>query len=147
MHKIIVFGATGGTGLQVVQQALSAGYKVTVVVRTPDAFKIIDNNLEVIKGDVLQPGTFENLFNGNDAIISCLGSKALRQTVIYSKGINKRYQCNGQNRRSSHCLHFGGCGCHSTEYFIPVKIFSKKYFTAHIQIYVCRHVANGKDSE
>ncbi|MEO8855120.1 MAG: SDR family oxidoreductase [Ginsengibacter sp.] len=88
MNKIIVFGATGGTGLQVVQQALSAGYKVTAVVRTPDAFKISDKNLEVIKGDVLQPGTFENVFNGNDAIISCVGSKALQHTVIYSQGIS-----------------------------------------------------------
>lgn len=54
MNKIIVFGATGGTGMQLVQQALSAGYKVTAVVRTPDAFTISDKNLEVIKGDVLQ---------------------------------------------------------------------------------------------
>jgi putative NADH-flavin reductase len=88
MNKIIVFGATGGTGLQVVQQALSAGYKATVVVRNPDAFTISHKNLEVIKGDVLQPGTFENSFNCKDAIISCLGSKAMRQTVIYSKGIS-----------------------------------------------------------
>jgi uncharacterized protein YbjT (DUF2867 family) len=79
MGRIIVFGATGGTGLQVVKQTLLAGYKVTVVVRNPAAFTISNNNLEVIKGDVLQPDTFENIFNGKDAIISCLGSKAMHR--------------------------------------------------------------------
>jgi putative NADH-flavin reductase len=88
MSKIIVFGATGGTGLQVVQQALMTGYKVTVVARNPDAFTISNKNLEVIKGDVLQPSTFENIFNGKAAVISCLGSKALQKTVIYSKGMS-----------------------------------------------------------
>lgn len=33
--KITVFGATGGTGLQLVEQALAAGHEVTVVVRDP----------------------------------------------------------------------------------------------------------------
>jgi putative NADH-flavin reductase len=88
MNNIIVFGATGGTGLLVVQQALLAGHKVTVVVRNPDAFTISDKNLEVIKGDVLQPCTFENAINGKDAVISCLGSKAFQYTIIYSKGIS-----------------------------------------------------------
>lgn len=80
MNKIIVFGATGSTGMQLVQQALSAGYKVTAVVRTPDAFTISDKNLEVIKGDVLQPGSFENAINGKDAVVSCLGSKPFAHT-------------------------------------------------------------------
>jgi putative NADH-flavin reductase len=88
MNKIIVFGATGGTGLQVVQQALLAGYKVTVVVRNPDTFTISHNNLEVIKGDVLQQATFENLFHGMDAVISCLGSKPFAHTVVYSEGMS-----------------------------------------------------------
>ena len=31
--KLVVFGATGGTGGQVVEQALEAGHEVTAVVR------------------------------------------------------------------------------------------------------------------
>jgi putative NADH-flavin reductase len=88
MNKIIVFGATGNTGMQVVQQALLAGYKVIVVVRNPDAFTISDKNLKVIKGDVLQPSTFENAIKGMDAVVSCLGSKAFQHTIIYSKGMS-----------------------------------------------------------
>ncbi len=86
MRKIIVFGATGGTGKQVVEQALEGGHKVTVIVRNPDAITISHRNLEIIKGDVLQPITFENAIKEKDAVVSCLGSKAGKPTVVYSKG-------------------------------------------------------------
>ena len=35
--NLIVFGANGGTGRQVVEQGLAAGHTVTAVVRRPDA--------------------------------------------------------------------------------------------------------------
>ena len=86
MSKIIVFGATGGTGKQVVEQALEEGHKVTVIVRNPDAITMNHRNLEIIKGDVLQPITFENALKEKDAVVSCLGSKVGKPTVVYSKG-------------------------------------------------------------
>ena len=73
MKKIIVFGASGSTGKLVVVQALEAGYHVTVIVRNPEAFKLSDNNLEIIKGDVLQPATFEDAVTGKDAVVSVFG--------------------------------------------------------------------------
>ena len=85
--KIIVFGATGGTGKLVVEQALLAGHEITVVVRNPAAFTLCDKNLEIIKGDVLQPGSFENEIKDKDAVISCLGIKQRIPTTIYSEGI------------------------------------------------------------
>ena len=38
--KIVVFGASGRTGLQVVEQALAAGHQVTAFVRTPSKIGI-----------------------------------------------------------------------------------------------------------
>ena len=35
MKKVIVFGAAGGTGIEIVQQALEKGYAVTALVRNP----------------------------------------------------------------------------------------------------------------
>ena len=88
MKKIIVFGATGGMGKLVVEQALEAGHQVTVVVRNTDAFTVRHKNLEIIKGDVFQPITFENAMKGKDAVVSCLGTHKREPTTVYSKGVN-----------------------------------------------------------
>ena len=87
MKKVIVFGATGGTGKQVVDQLLKAGSHVTVVVRNPDAFELRYNNLKIIKGDVFQPQTFENAIKGKDAVVSCLGISKAVPTTVYSQGV------------------------------------------------------------
>ena len=49
--KIIVFGATGGTGKLIVTQALAKGHSVTAFVRNPDGLPQ-DPHLRVIQGDV-----------------------------------------------------------------------------------------------
>ncbi|WP_069658696.1 NAD(P)-dependent oxidoreductase [Arcticibacter eurypsychrophilus] len=87
MDKIIVFGATGGTGRQVVEQALRAGHQVKVVVRQPETFNISNPNLKIIKGDVLQPDTFEDQFIDADAVISCLGIPKVQPTTLYSESM------------------------------------------------------------
>jgi len=88
IKKIVVFGATGGTGKFVVEQAIKKGYHVTVIIRNPDAFTFSDRNLEIIKGDVLQPNTFEDAVIGKEAVISCLGSTRKNPTKVYSRGIS-----------------------------------------------------------
>jgi putative NADH-flavin reductase len=87
MTKIIVFGATGGTGKQVVAQALQKGYQVTVVVRNPEAFTMQHQNLSLVKGDVLQPYTFGTAMKGHDAVVSCLGIAKNVPTTVYSEGV------------------------------------------------------------
>lgn len=87
MEKIIVFGASGGTGKEVVQQALERGYKVTVILRNPSLFKIEHKNLTVIKGDILEPATFKNEMTGNATFISCLGIPKIQETILYSQGV------------------------------------------------------------
>ena len=49
--KIVVFGATGGTGTNVVAHALAQGHHVVAVARRPDAVKPAER-LSVHKGDV-----------------------------------------------------------------------------------------------
>jgi putative NADH-flavin reductase len=88
MKKIIVFGATGGTGKQVVRQALENGLEVTTVVRNPSGLDLQHQNLRIIKGDVLQLSTFEKEIAGKDAVISCLGTGTnLKPTTIYLEGM------------------------------------------------------------
>jgi len=88
MKNIIVFGASGGTGLQVVEQALEAGHQVTAILRHPELFPIRHEQLKIIQGDVLQPLTYENTFYGKDIVISCLGSRDRKPTTIYSEGVS-----------------------------------------------------------
>ena len=92
MKNILVFGASGGTGLEVVEQALEAGHKVTAVLRQPDKFPIRHEQLRIIKGDVLNPLTYENTFFGMDVVISCLGTRNREATVVYSQGVTNILQ-------------------------------------------------------
>ena len=87
MKNIIVFGASGGTGLEVVEQALEAGHQVTAILRNPDLFPIRHEQLKIIKGDVLQPHTYEHTFYGKDIVISCLGTRDRKPTTVYSEGM------------------------------------------------------------
>jgi putative NADH-flavin reductase len=88
VQKIIVFGATGGTGRLVVQQAIQEGHQLTVIVRDPDSFTIRNNRLDIVKGDVFQPHTFEKSIAGKDAVICCLGIQKREPTTVYSEGVN-----------------------------------------------------------
>jgi len=83
----MVFGASGGTGKQVVVHALKEGHEVTVLLRNPEAFTIQHDNLKIIKGDVLQPASFGNEMRGQIAVISCLGIPKIQPTVLYSQGM------------------------------------------------------------
>ena len=71
--KIVVFGATGGTGKQIAQQALDAGHHVTAFVRNPDKLGIEHPNLSISQGDVTDAGAVEQAIAGQDAVISALG--------------------------------------------------------------------------
>jgi putative NADH-flavin reductase len=87
MDKIVVFGAAGGTGIEIVKQALGAGYQVTAVVRSPEKFGLVHPNLLVRQGDVLLGGTFDNVVAGRDAVISAIGNRSTKPTKLYSEGL------------------------------------------------------------
>ncbi len=71
--KIVVFGASGGTGVQIVEQALAAGHAVTAFVRTPAKLTVQHPNLTVFQGDVLNADQVAQAVQGQDAVISALG--------------------------------------------------------------------------
>lgn len=108
MKKIIVFGATGDTGKQVVEQALQTEHQVTVVVRNPGAFTIRHKSLDIVKGDVFQSQTFEDAIKGKDVVVSCLGVRKREPTTVYSKGVsNIIHAMQKENARRIICLSAG----------------------------------------
>jgi putative NADH-flavin reductase len=85
--RVLVIGATGGTGRQLVQQALELGHQVTAFVRKPKKLKIEHPNLRVVKGNVLDYASVEQAMQGQSAVVSALGHKRfLWPTRILSKG-------------------------------------------------------------
>jgi uncharacterized protein YbjT (DUF2867 family) len=73
MKRVLILGATGGTGREAVLKALARGYDVTVLVRHPDRLPPGAERAHVVVGDVLDPGAVEAAVRGQDAIVSALG--------------------------------------------------------------------------
>lgn len=85
--KLTVFGATGGTGQQLIRQALAAGHRVTAVARHPEAITITDPELAILPGGVLNPSWPGAGIDGADAVLSALGARPMRPPVtVYSQG-------------------------------------------------------------
>lgn len=85
--KILVFGATGPTGQQIVLQGLELGYEITAFVRDPGRLQIKHPNLSVITGDVLDPISVLNAVNGHNLIMSALGNGKSFKGKVFSIGI------------------------------------------------------------
>lgn len=72
--KILVLGATGPTGRQVVSQALEQGHHVTAFVRDPKRMPLTHEQLRLVTGDVTDEGqALRSAVSGQDAVISALG--------------------------------------------------------------------------
>lgn len=72
--NLIIFGATGRTGLQLVQQALDAHHAVTAFVRNPAKLAIRHPNLRIAQGDVLSEVAVSTAIEGHDAVLSALSA-------------------------------------------------------------------------
>ena len=85
--KVVVFGSTGGTGREVVRQALEAGYEVTAVARNPSAITMHHGRLKVLRGDVLVPEAVLQAVRDQDAVVFTVGAADRSPTKIYSVGV------------------------------------------------------------
>lgn len=85
--RVLIVGATGGTGRQLVEQALERGYTVTALARDPSALRIEHPRLTVVRGNVLDYPSVEAAVRGQDAVLSALGHKQFfRPTHTLSDG-------------------------------------------------------------
>ena len=82
--RITVLGATGGTGRQIVSQALARGHEVTAVVRDPA--RLGSTDAQVVTADVLDPAALEPAVAGRDAVISALGRRSGATEPICAPG-------------------------------------------------------------
>lgn len=84
--NLLIFGATGGTGRQLVEQALAQGHAVTAFARNPAKLGLAHPNLRVAQGDVLNLGAVEQAVLGQEAVLSALGAPAAQRSAVRSEG-------------------------------------------------------------
>lgn len=88
--RIIVFGASGATGRQVVDQALARGISVTAFVRDPVGVATAHADLAVVVGSLQDDDTLARAVVGHDAVISALGvGRPLRRDPAVVDGIGR----------------------------------------------------------
>jgi len=80
--KLLIFGATGGTGRALVEQALEQGHVVTAFAREPAKVRTTHKNLSVMKGDILNYVSVEAAISGQDAVLSALGIRVRAGAIV-----------------------------------------------------------------
>lgn len=90
--KLVIFGATGTVGRQVVQQALAQGHTVTAFARNRAKLNLQDSQLSFIQGDVMDSEAVELAISGQDAVICVLGSGKKLTGTIRSDGTQQIIQ-------------------------------------------------------
>lgn len=73
MKKIALFGASGQTGQEFLDQSLKEGYTIKALVRTPSKISQQSPNLEIIQGDVLNYEDVEKTVAGSEIVVSLFG--------------------------------------------------------------------------
>jgi uncharacterized protein YbjT (DUF2867 family) len=71
--RVIVFGATGGTGRAAVRELLDGGHEVTAFSRHADQLDLESERLRRVSGDALRAEDVEGAMSGQDAVVVSLG--------------------------------------------------------------------------
>ena len=71
--KIVIFGAAGASGRELVEQALAQGHEVTAFARNPAAVLIENPKLKVVQGDALDAARVAEAVAGRDAVLFAIG--------------------------------------------------------------------------
>ena len=82
--NILILGATGRVGSQLVNYALHDKHHVTALVRSPEKIQINNEHVTIIRGNVLNKEDIERAMHGIDVVISTLntdGAKTLSESM------------------------------------------------------------------
>ena len=74
--NILIFGASGATGHELVKQGLEQGHTVTAFVRNPAKLKVDHEKIKMHQGDVKDFIAVEKAVSGQDAVLSALGASS-----------------------------------------------------------------------
>src|SRR5688572_2821107 len=76
--KLIVFGATGSVGIEIIKQALGQGHSVTAFTRSPEKLaKISQQHLNIFHGDIFNYEDVEKAIKNHEAVLCAIGDGRL----------------------------------------------------------------------
>jgi putative NADH-flavin reductase len=85
--RIAVFGGTGRTGREVVRLAIQAGDEVSVLARPASSLAVEYPRLHAWVGDVTDPSRVAEVVEGQDAVVSALGTTRSSHVAICTDGV------------------------------------------------------------
>jgi putative NADH-flavin reductase len=84
--NLTIFGASGGTGTYLVEQALAAGDEVTAVVRDAARLAVPQHSrLRVLTADVMDPDSINAAVTGADAVLTAVGPRGTGATTVITE--------------------------------------------------------------
>jgi len=85
--RLLILGATGPTGRNLLEQALAAGHEVTALVRNPARLRITHVRLTIAIGDATDARALESSMAGCEAVLSALGAGNSLRSQIASPAV------------------------------------------------------------
>ncbi len=89
--KLLIFGATGGTGRALIEQALQQGHNVTAFARNPAKVTIKHERLKIAQGNIFDRHAVDAAVAGQEAVLCALGNRfnwlALVLAIVVSQVI------------------------------------------------------------
>jgi putative NADH-flavin reductase len=102
--KLLVLGATGGVGVEVVAQAIERGHAVKAFVRSPARLERFAGQISIIQGNPLEGDELASAMAGHDAVLSSFGPRVpIAETDAhllrdFSKSLTKAMKLAGVRR-------------------------------------------------
>jgi putative NADH-flavin reductase len=80
--KIALFGGTGPTGQELIQQGLARGHSIRALVRSPQKLTIRSPELHVVQGDAKDDASVQHTLAGTEAVVVSLGGKGFARSTM-----------------------------------------------------------------
>ena len=73
--NLLVLGASGGIGIEIVRQSITRGHAVTAFVRSLERLGPFEGRMSIATGDTLNASELTRVMRGQDAVLSALGPR------------------------------------------------------------------------